>query len=233
MPWSMLGASAGLCYKIPFMSVCERCQKEAALCVCEGVTPLETRLRVLILQHPQEPDKQLGTARLCQLSLASSLLKIGLSWRNLKAVLGAEASPSRWAVLYLGSGLKLPGNPQEKLKPGLYLVSKNGALLPEQEKLKSELEGIVVLDGTWSQAKTLWWRNPWLLKLKRAIYVPETPSQYKELRREPRRECLSTLETVGRCLTELGEDPQIEKRLDSRFTELLNRYRKLPRSVRR
>ena len=29
------------------------------------------------------------------------------------------------------------------------------------------LEGAVLLDGSWNQAKTLWWRNPWVLKAKR------------------------------------------------------------------
>jgi len=34
------------------------------------------------------------------------------------------------------------------------------------------LEGIVALDGTWAQAKTMWWRNAWLLKLKRSGASP-------------------------------------------------------------
>jgi hypothetical protein len=29
----------------------------------------------------------------------------------------------------------------------------------------SALDGLIVLDGTWSKAKTLWWRNPWLLSV--------------------------------------------------------------------
>ena len=35
------------------------------------------------------------------------------------------------------------------------------------------LDGVVLLDGSWSEAKTLWWRNPWLLKLRRLVLDPQ------------------------------------------------------------
>src|SRR5689334_11555732 len=86
---------------------CARCLKLPALCICSEIRPLATRKRVLILQHPQEPDHELGTARITQLALSNSSLKIGLSWPNLSAVLGQKnVSPSNWAVLYLGSGVQ-------------------------------------------------------------------------------------------------------------------------------
>ena len=68
--------------------------------------------------------------------------------------------------------------------PGLCLVDKRAVPLPEQAKLKNELEGIVILDGTWSQAKTLWWRNAWLLKLGRVVVAPHEPSIYGKLRKD-------------------------------------------------
>ena len=168
---------------------CEQCQKSPALCVCDAIEPQQTQLHVLILQHPQEPDHDLGSALLSHLALPNSTLKVGLSWRNLAAALGRkEAFPSQWAVLYLGSGVKAAGpvNP-------LQFVSQKG----EPIKKPEQLEGIIVLDGTWSQAKTLWWRNAWLLKCKRIILTPQHASQYKELRKEPRKECLSTIESIA------------------------------------
>ncbi|MDU6750398.1 MAG: DTW domain-containing protein, partial [Bradyrhizobium sp.] len=33
---------------------CPHCQKPLPLCICDSVTPLESRLGLLILQHPQE-----------------------------------------------------------------------------------------------------------------------------------------------------------------------------------
>src|SRR6202045_1924464 len=83
---------------------CPRCNKPFRLCICESITPIESRVSLLILQHPQEQDRALGTARLTALHFADAVLKIGLSWPSLSKALGRQVSdPSRWAVLYLGS----------------------------------------------------------------------------------------------------------------------------------
>lgn len=211
--------------------MCPNCHKIPDLCFCSELPRLEADHEVVILQHPQEPDKDLGSARLAHLSLVRSQLKVGLSWPNLKRALGREeALAQRWAVLYLGSGTKNTATVAaeahaSKPNPSLTWVNKVGAPLPEQTEISSQIEGIILLDGTWSQAKTLWWRNPWLLKLRRAILTPSRPSLYRELRREPRRECLSTIESIGQILSALGEKPEIEKSLNEVFSKLLDRQR--------
>ena len=43
---------------------CPHCGKPRPLCICDSVTPIENRIAILILQHPQEQDRALGTARL-------------------------------------------------------------------------------------------------------------------------------------------------------------------------
>ena len=42
----------------------------------------------------------------------------------------------------------------------------------------ASLEGVVLLDGSWSEAKTLWWRNPWLLRLRRLVLNPRHRSRF-------------------------------------------------------
>lgn len=190
---------------------CPRCEKPLRLCVCAGIVPVRTRKRVVILQHPQEPDKELGTARLTTLALENSELRVGLSWPNVRAVAGEDAVPGRWVVLYLGSA---EGN-----RP-LTFVDKRGVPLSAQPSA-DDIDGVVVLDGTWTQAKAIWWRNAWLLKLKRGVLRPDRPSLYGRMRKEPRRECLSTLESVGRALTALGEHPKVEEGLLDVFRALL------------
>ncbi|OGT21986.1 MAG: hypothetical protein A3C55_06645 [Gammaproteobacteria bacterium RIFCSPHIGHO2_02_FULL_42_13] len=199
---------------------CEKCQKPLELCMCAEIRQHATKLHVLILQHPQEPDHEIGTALLTHLALPNSTLKIGLSWRSLSAILGEkQLDPKRWAILYLGSGVK--GNPNSK-KP-LQFVSKKGTLIENPK----HLDGILVLDGSWSQAKALWWRNAWLLKLHRIILTPQHKSLYKELRKEPRRECLSTIEAVAEVLELLGEKQEIAQHLRTLFSKLLNKKREL------
>src|SRR3982750_2027932 len=65
--------------------------------------PMDNRGAVLVLQHPQEQDRVLGTAKLICSTLANAKLTIGLSWRNLGHALGMPAEPKDWGVLYLGS----------------------------------------------------------------------------------------------------------------------------------
>ncbi len=198
-------------------------EKEAPLSDSLEVTKFANTRFVLILQHPQEPDKKLGTARLLERSLEHSMLKVGLSWRNLKAILGNdEIDPKKWGVLYLGSGAK---NAPEG-KP-LIPVDKKGAALPPKEfnRALTELEGIIVIDGTWSQAKALWWRNAWLLKCQRLVLNPTRPSLYGKLRKEPRKECVSTIESTAEALACLGEEEQLTEGLRNSFAKLLEMAR--------
>ena len=81
---------------------CPRCGKPLALCICDTVEKVDNEVEVLILQHPQEQDKLLGTARLAAVALAKATSRVGLSWPSLAKALGRPADPSRWAILYLG-----------------------------------------------------------------------------------------------------------------------------------
>ena len=87
---------------------CSQCHKPEPLCICDSIEPIESSISLLILQHPQEQDRALGTARLAALHFKDAVVKIGLSWPSLAKALGRPvADPSRWAVLYLGSA-KVP-----------------------------------------------------------------------------------------------------------------------------
>jgi DTW domain-containing protein YfiP len=104
----------------------------------------------------------------------------------------------------------------------LQFVAKKGEPIPAPD----HVDGLVVLDGTWSQAKTIWWRNPWLLKLKRAVLVPTRKSLYRELRKEPRRECLSTIESIALALEGLGQPQAKSEALLEAFAKHLEPFRK-------
>ncbi|MGE0577388.1 MAG: DTW domain-containing protein, partial [Reyranella sp.] len=161
---------------------------------------VDNKVAVLILQHPQEQDRVLGTARLIAETLSNSRVVIGLSWRNLGHALGAPAEPNQWGVLYLGSSqvrdLARSGGP-------LVAVDQKGAPLADQAAARAGLSGLVVLDGNWAQAKALWWRNAWLTRLRRFVVLPFGPSLYGDLRREARAGAVSTLEAVALALSVL------------------------------
>src|SRR6478736_3758861 len=82
---------------------CPHCQKPLPLCICDTVTPIENRTALLILQHPQEQDRALGTARLTAAHFADATVRVGLSWPSLSKALDRPVeNAARWAVLYLG-----------------------------------------------------------------------------------------------------------------------------------
>jgi DTW domain-containing protein YfiP len=200
---------------------CPHCRKPPALCVCADVVPIDNAVSLLILQHPQEQDRDLGTARLTALHLKNAQLKIGLSWPSLSRILGRTTDPQRWAVLYLGSVKAAAVLPDREV----VVVSKNGKAVDHQDAALREIEGVILLDGTWSQAKALWWRNPWMLKCKRVVLGPKRPSRYGRLRREPRCDGLSTIEAAAMLLARLEGKPEIEAALNASFERLLARYR--------
>ncbi|HRK01239.1 MAG TPA: tRNA-uridine aminocarboxypropyltransferase [Oligoflexia bacterium] len=167
------------------------------------MTKIENTLEILILQHPQEKSKDLATAPVLVQSLSRCQIRVGLSWANLAKAVGRPVDPKKWGVLFVGSQAS-----SQKIKS-----------IPQG----LPLEGVIALDGNWSQAKALWWRNAWLLKLHRIVLNPKKPSLYNKLRREPRKNCISTLESVVSVLEMFGSesDKKAASLLQQKFEEFV------------
>jgi len=203
---------------------CPHCGKPLPLCICDSVTPIENKVSLLILQHPQEQDRALGTARLTAMHFENAVVKIGLSWPSLSKALGRPVDdPSRWAVLYLGSAKVSELDTDAEI----VAINRKGEIKPHQRAILGDIEGIVLLDGTWSQAKALWWRNAWMLKCQRIILGPKRASRYGQLRREPRGDGLSTIEAAAMLLAGLEKRPDIADTLNGCFERMLARYRQV------
>jgi DTW domain-containing protein YfiP len=223
-------------------AACPTCEKPLALCVCEAVKPVDNKIAVVILRHPQEQDRILGTARIATLQLKNAELKTGLSWPNLAKVVGRAADPKRWGILYLGTSATsgVPSQAASDYDPIgdqdrriLTVVTPKGDPAPGQDGLLRALEGIILLDGNWQQAKALWWRNAWMLKCRRLVLTPSRPSLYGNLRREPRRESLSTIEAAALALAELQHDPALPDKILPPFKLLLEKARTQDVAVRK
>jgi hypothetical protein len=149
-------------------------------------------------------------------AVKGSVHRVGLSWPSLSRALGEKAENGHWAVLYLGA---LKDAKKLVEDQPFQILNRKGAAVPI-----NELRGLIVLDGNWKQAKTLWWRNPWLLRLQRAVLNTSRRSQYGDLRRQPRKHCLSTIEAVAESLGALGE-PQNSEALHELFAKFLSTAR--------
>src|SRR6476660_8879281 len=116
---------------------CPDCGKPLPLCICDSITPIENKVELLILQHPQEQDRTLGTARLTALHFKNAVLKIGLSWPSLSKALGRPvADPSRWAALYLGSA-KLSELDTER---DIVAINRKGEIEDNQRAILKDIE---------------------------------------------------------------------------------------------
>ncbi|MET0340352.1 MAG: tRNA-uridine aminocarboxypropyltransferase [Polyangiales bacterium] len=178
-----------------FREECARCGRPAVGCYCAAITPIETRTKVLILQHPREHEVAINTARIAALALPRCELVVGVE-------LGQQAAVQR--------ALADTAHPPVLLYPG-----------PDARDLASEPPQhpvtLVVIDGTWAQARQLFRKNPWLKELPRYAFAPSTPSEYR-IRREPRPDYVSTIEALVHALPHLEGDP-------ARFELLLAPFR--------
>jgi DTW domain-containing protein len=175
--------------------VCERCRRPASVCYCPHLSRIETVTRVLLLQHPRERDVAIGTARMASLCLPHAELAVGVRWEDSAVVARALSDPDRPAVLlYPGAGaIDVATNPPR------------GPVT------------LVVIDGTWSQAKTIVRENPRLRELPRYTFSPPAPSEYR-IRKEPKETYVSTIEALVYVLGALERDP-------ARFQALLAPFR--------
>src|SRR5262245_41227547 len=118
---------------------CLRCRRPADCCYCAHLAPIASATRVVFLQHPRESRVAIGTCRMAHLALAGSELHRGVTFAAHPRVraLAADARGAV-AVLYPGEDAREPE-----------------ALVPRPQTL-------LVLDGTWHQARAMWRANPFL-----------------------------------------------------------------------
>ena len=192
--------------------------------MCDDVPTIDNKIALLILQHPQEQDKTLGTARLTALHFKNATLKIGLSWASLAKALGRPADPQRWAILYLGSARAAALAPDAEI----VAVNRKGEAEERQQAMLQSLEGVVLLDGTWSQAKALWWRNPWMLKCRRILLNPLAAVALRQAADESRAATGCRRSNRRRCCSAgLRSARRLKRALLASFDRLLGRYREL------
>lgn len=161
---------------------CPRCQRPLSHCLCALIPHLNSRTRILILQHPDEQKHALNTARLAYLGLENAALWVGEHFAELPAFI--ENSPYAACVLF-------PGESAAVLKA--YTPTDTPRLL-------------IVPDGTWRKARKLMYLNPVLERLPKVTLGAAAPSRYR-LRKAPSAESLATLEAITQALEALeGQD---------------------------
>ena len=152
--------------------LCPRCQRPLPACLCAWVRPTANRLPVLVLQHPQEAAQAKGSVRLLGLSLQACTVQVGDAFDP--AALAAWLGPPGASLLLY------PDAPGTQSAPA--------APLPMPARL-------VLLDGTWRQARGLLRSHPALQALPRWALPDLAPPRYG-IRRAQHAAQRSTLEAA-------------------------------------
>ena len=157
---------------------CPRCLRPQSHCLCPLIPSLDSRTRVLLLQHPSEVNHALNTARLAALGLNNAELVVGEVFEDLPVLLNRPGYTA---------GLLFPGEEAQPMKA--YGCSDESMLL-------------VVPDGTWRKARKMLHLNPLLAALPRVTLAEGGVSRYR-LRKAPGPGALSTVEAIVQALETL------------------------------
>lgn len=198
---------------------CPTCRKLTRHCVCANLKPISSKLQVLILQHPREQKQELNSAFIPALTLPSCVVRVGLSWPNIGKAWGSPTDPRAWIALFIGKK-GVTAAPDEVIT----VLNKKSEPHPDRALILKRTSGIIILDGTWAEAKTLWWRNSWLTKVPRAVLNPPVPRMYGTLRQAARREGISTVEAVAWCMHTLKKEERQGAELREYFQSFLNTF---------
>ncbi|MDM7859897.1 tRNA-uridine aminocarboxypropyltransferase [Alteromonas sp. ASW11-36] len=167
----------------PKRSVCAVCHYPQTTCICNAVVKVDTNIKVTVLQHPNETGHAKNTVRLLALVLPTLDICVGdksVDFSAMRKRLGPDT-----LVVY----------PSESAKPITQLANNN-----------THYQHIVLLDGSWRQAKKIWLSNHWLAEFDSAIIDSERATGYT-IRKAPHTNSLSTLEATALILNAIDEVP--------------------------
>ena len=158
---------------------CKRCWIREEWCLCEYLPTVQPKTSLVLVRHQREAWKSTGTARIAALSLpALKLVEYGDD---------SEPAAKELAPLLEGAALLFPFD-------------------SDSTEAKPPVQRLIVLDGTWRQARRMVKRLPGLLALPR-VALPPKEEPVLRLRSSPRSEDRSTLEAIADALALLeGED---------------------------
>jgi len=174
---------------------CAACLRAQSACICRFVTPLDSQVALLVLQHPLEVHNAKNSARLLHLCLPSSRLLVGETFppAELDAFLHADGRTP--LLLYPRTAgeaeLGLPAPPV--LDP---------SLLAAPGRLR-----LVLLDATWRKSRKMLYLNASLQALPRLALQDLPPSAYR-IRKAHAPDQLSSLEAAAYALSQLENRPE-------------------------
>ncbi|KAG5319817.1 DTWD2 protein, partial [Pseudoatta argentina] len=169
------------------------------VCWCPGLPKqrLNPASRIIILQHPAEAKRCLRTVPMLTLALEPGKCLI---FRGKKFPLPKHEGLAE--ILNDENTILLYPSPGAVALDTLDPIGIN----------KQKAYNLILLDGTWPQAKAIYHSSPALYFLRACKLIGVPTSEYV-IRTQPTEGCLSTLETGASALSILEGDPELRKKM--------------------
>ncbi|MFO6425019.1 tRNA-uridine aminocarboxypropyltransferase [Motilimonas sp. KMU-193] len=183
---------------------CNRCNKAQVACICKLITEINNQYKLIILQHPSEANKAVGSARILSLSLSQCELICSetISLEKLVEAPTYLLYPSSEPVISAGEG-KFADNSQ-----------------------------FILLDGSWKKAFRLLQLNPALQQLPRVGIAVKQPSQYR-IRKSNKAQGVSSVEAGYYLMSQLEGNEAKYTALLRTFDAMIDfQLQQMPPSVR-
>ncbi|MEE9911325.1 MAG: DTW domain-containing protein [Deltaproteobacteria bacterium] len=175
------------------------CHLRREICICPILPTVQTRAEFLILRHIREAGRQSNTGRLVSLSMPNS------------------------RMVSCGGGDRLGLSPfdDELLRaPGTCLLWPDGPGMT-LDRDQTPPDRVVVLDGTWRQARRLYSRMPVLRTIPKLV-LPAPARSRDRLREQHRADGMSTLEAIAAAVSIL-EGACVAEPLEKLYDEVVRR----------
>jgi len=191
---------------------CATCYKARSACICVWLKPQKTHLPTLILQHPNEQIKPLGTARIAELGLDKVKLSIGLEHAS-ESILGAlkGLGASKPALLY---SQVFPNSSAHYVIDFDRFDFNNSASIDNSafidnpafidESILANVDSLILLDGTWRNTREILLLNEWLKFLPVITLKGVGESRYR-IRKAQDAGALATIEALAKVMMVMDE----------------------------
>jgi DTW domain-containing protein YfiP len=152
---------------------CKQCLMQHAYCICDGIPAVKTQIEFIVVRHWKERNKPSNTARLAELAMPSL------------TVVDYGAAGTTW-------------------DPRTLLVPQPALLFPDTGGPTSYAtpKTVIVVDGTWPQARKLVNKIPGLNGLPRLRIHPPATAPVR-MRTPPIADGMSTIEAIAAALDTL------------------------------
>ena len=195
--------------------LCSRCRRPPykhgrRFCICDQLPPSPITLqhtRILVLQHPAESKKTIASVPLIPLCVDQFDLRKGNHFdADLEPLRQAMEEGYEPLLLFPGPGALALDAPQLS-RPMLHGDHRSKASSPShvssdpREAAAVRKVVLVLIDGTWTQARHMMRHSPELASAcTHVMFEERVDSIINPLRREPEQHCTSTLEACARAL---------------------------------